>query len=149
MRSEATDNTLLHTHMSPKASTKPRSTKTPQPCGNGTASAYGYKSYPTSMESRILCHSFKTLLTRYAYENLHSRRRLFKNEAWINTSAPWAKSMRSWGPQTPNSIEWAPTTCSLKEKRSSSHKSPPTTYLHSPHPGHCRTRRHKLPTRHF
>ena len=55
--------TMLHVRLSPKSYLLPRSTITPQPGGNGTVSADGSKSHPTSTSSRTPCHSVKYLLT--------------------------------------------------------------------------------------
>ena len=99
---------ILHMQLSSKASPLPISTRTPNHGANETYSDNGSKSHPTSTISSTPCHYLKIIITSYVRESLHSRRKPFKSGVWSSTSAPWAKYLRPWRPQTLDLIDWAP-----------------------------------------
>ena len=102
--------TMLHNKRSPRVSPQTSSRKTSTPGTNGSTSAAGYKSPPTSktFKTPFLSSRFSPSASMPALclrkGNL-SRRNLSRN-----TSARLVKSLHPWGPTTPSTTSWGSST---------------------------------------
>ena len=98
--------TMLHNNQSPRGYLQPFSIKTPPSGANGSASAAGCKSPPTSKTLRNPFPSSKfspitSLLAFYLCKGNLSRSNLS-----INTSNQSVKYLHLWGPTTPDTTAW-------------------------------------------
>ena len=98
--------TILHTKRSPQYFPLPQSRRIALPVGNEKPSAHGCASPQTSPESRIQSLSSISFLGGCAQGSSQQTDRPFKSEAWSNTSAPWGKYLRQWGPNIQDSTPW-------------------------------------------
>ena len=101
---------MLLTNKSPRASPLPDSARTKRRGKNGTPSAHGCASQPTSKASETPTPFYRYLITRSAQAALQLTTSLSTREVWSNTSAPWVRSLRPWGIHTRDSTQWAPST---------------------------------------
>ena len=71
-------------------------------------SAHGCASQPTYKSSMTPYPSYRSFLTTSAQASLRKTTSPPTREAWSNTSAPWDRSLQTWGPQTQDSTHWDP-----------------------------------------
>ena len=96
---------MMHRWLSPKESRLLRSTRKPLYGASGTASDAGFKPLPASTGSMTMYHFYKYFLTRRVEGSFQSKKNSFTNKVLRNTSTPWGKYLRLWGPYTAKSTQ--------------------------------------------
>ena len=96
----------LHNKQSPKGSLLPSSIKTPSPGSNGSASAVGSKSPPTSRTLRTPFPSSKFSPSASVMAFCMRKGNLSRSDQLSNTSARSVKYSHLWGTTTPGTTAW-------------------------------------------
>ena len=102
--------TMPQKHISLQDFPLPPCRKTPPHGSNGRYSAYSCASQKILRESSTHSHSSGFLWNRYRQESSPPMETPFRSKVWNNTSAPWGRYLRQWGPQTLDSTPWEAST---------------------------------------